>query len=101
MGYLEIRITKTGRSSMKEKSEIFDTESHQFNTIEEIEKYLKEEYPNLKGKYINKSINNKSIKIGKKYSFWNQDISHMSPKFYQEDFVEILKIEENWIEINF
>ena len=99
MEYLETRITKTNRKTMKEKPEIFDAESHQFDTIEEIEKYLKEEYPNLKGKPIYKIINNKSVQIGKKYSFWNQDISHMNSKYYQEDFVEILKIEENWIRL--
>jgi hypothetical protein len=95
--YYKIIIDETGHNNMKEKPTIFNTIIEKRHTLKEISQYIIDRYgkmPNQRNKiYINTSINKSKI-IGFTHSFWNQDISHNSKKWFQTDWICITKVNE-------
>lgn len=87
MRTFELEITETGRGSLKEEPSTFNRITESFLTLNELKEYLIERYgkmPNGKKKvYTGKEPK----VIGFLHSFWNQDISHMTPKWYQTDWI--------------
>lgn len=90
--YYEITIIKRGRANLKENPEIFDVETKQFSRKSRLKQFLVERY----GKNVIKARKNKPIFS---YSFWNRDISHNSPPWFQTDQIIIEKIHETRIPV--
>ena len=114
--FYEIDIEETGVNSPKAIPNngygyCFNKISKRFSTLEEAREYLKERYGKLpKGEerfFINKNagsrffinkdaesrfFNNNDAESGFQYSFWNQDISHGSKKWFQTDFISVSKV---------
>ena len=94
--YYKLEISETGRNSLKEKPSLFNRFAKNFLTKKDVEKFLIEQYWKLpKGKnkiYIDTKEGTKEI--GFLHSFWNQDISHNSKKWFQTDWVVISEINE-------
>ena len=96
--YFEIRIDETARNSLKEEANLFHEEVKRFKTVEEVKEYLIDRYgklPNRRNKIYQDSNEGKHIEIGFTHSFWNKDISHNSKSWYQTDWVEICKVNED------
>ena len=88
-------ITETGREYLKAPAEAFNSLNEFFETEQELKDFLIERYGKIpKGKrkiYVGPNANPKVI--GFTYSFWNQDVSHNSHKWYQTDWIEFWKEE--------
>jgi hypothetical protein len=84
--------TQTGRNNMRASPSIFNEESKVFRNAKQVKTYLKETYGNKRGKpmYVD-TKKGKTLQVGKIFGFWNSDISHNSPKWFQEDWVEVRK----------
>ena len=97
VNYYEVRVTETGRGSLKEEATIF----HQFTkacaTLDDIKDYLTEQYgklPGMRNKIYVDDKDGSTHEIGFTHSFWNSDISHNSKAWYQTDWVEIVSLNE-------
>lgn len=101
MKTIKLEITETGRNYLSQPPETFDVIEESFETIEQLKKYLVERYgkiPNGRKKiYTNRNSN--SEVVGFLHSYWNQDCSHNSPKWYQTDWIEFWT-EESTIKYN-
>ena len=89
MKTFELEITETGRGSLKEEPSTFNRITESFLSLNELKEYLIERYgkmPNGKKK-VYTGPSGASKVIGFLHSFWNQDISHMSAKWYQTDWI--------------
>jgi len=85
-----LQITETGRENLKVHSESFNVIVEFFKTKEELKNYIIERYGHLpkgRNKIFQEMGCEKSTQIGFTYSFWNQDVSHASKKWYQTDWV--------------
>jgi hypothetical protein len=89
-------ITETGRENLKIPASSFNSFIKRFDTKEELKKYLIERYGKLpKGRrkiYYEThdkeaTLKRTTIKCGFIHSFWNQDVSHNSHKWYQTDWI--------------
>ena len=94
---LVIKITETGRNSLKEQAKIFNHETLYAKDRKEAKQVISEHYgrmPNKRNKiYIDDEIGN-SKECGFTYSFWNRDISHDSKPWFQTDWIQIVEREE-------
>ena len=98
MKTIELRITETGRSSLKDQPSRFNDIKESFETVEQLKTYLIDRYrkiPNGKNKIYRNVKDDEPIICGFLHSFWNQDISHMTPKYYQTDWIEFFEQETN------
>ena len=90
MKIYRMEIVETGRGSLKEKASRFNEIEKEFESIADMRKFLVDNYgkmPGMKnGVYVD-TKEGESIKVGFTYSFWNQDISHMSKKWFQTDWI--------------
>ena len=90
MKTIELNITETGRNSLKDQPSIFNEFHKSFINIDDLKKFLIDQYGKIPGKknkiYIDQ--NNESICVGFLHSFWNQDCSHNSKKWFQTDWIE-------------
>ncbi len=88
MKTIELRISETGRGNLKEDPSFFNEIRKSFSGIDELKEYLITRYgkiPSGKNKvYIDKKS---PIITGFLHSFWTRDISHMSKKWYQTDWI--------------
>lgn len=85
-----LQITETGRGHLKVHSESFNVIVEYFKTKEALKDYLVERYgrlPKGRNKIYNEIGFENPVQIGFTYSFWNQDISHASKKWYQTDWI--------------
>lgn len=101
MSEIKLEITETGASNLKEEPTTFNKINAVFDSIDELKEYLIERYGKMpSGK--RKVYTGKEPKIiGFRHSFWNQDISHMTPKWYQTDWVVFYTVEKQYsIDIN-
>ena len=81
-----LEITETGRFKLNAPAESFNQFRKEFHTIEDLKKYLIERYGKMpKGR--RKVYTGKDKVIGFLYSFWNKDVSHASPNWYQTDWI--------------
>ena len=94
--YYKIQIDETGRNSLKDKSTFFNSLVKKVKSLEDVKAFLIDHYGKMPGKknkiYVDR--NGKREVIGFMHSFWNQDISHMTPKWYQTDWVTVTEVEE-------
>jgi hypothetical protein len=91
-------IVETGREHLKVPAESFNRIIERFETKEELKTYLIERYGKIpRGKRKVYVGNNKVV--GFLYSFWNQDVSHNSHKWFQTDWISFW--EENVDKIYF
>lgn len=88
--HYNLAITETGRISLKDIPRTFNTIIETHKTIKEVKNSLIERYGKLPNKRNKIYIANRVI--GFTYSFWNQDISHNSKKWFQTDWIEIRKV---------
>lgn len=102
MKTLELRINETGRNSIcqSEPPECFNNIKESFETIEQLKEYLIERYGKMPQgrKKIYRDTLDKDGKfvpaiVGFLHSFWNQDCSHNSKKWFQTDWIEIYEQE--------
>lgn len=89
-----IKITETGRNSLKEQASIFNHETIYAKNRKEAKEKISEHYgrmPNKRNKiYIDTEIG-ESKEIGFTYSFWNRDISHNSKHWFQTDWITVVE----------
>jgi len=103
MNYLKIVINETACNSPKvsDDTHVFNQIVEKKKTIEEVEEFLKDRY----GKVISKKHrekrgvfvddkNGQAKRVGFLFSFWNKDWSHNSKSWFQTDWIEIMKVEE-------
>src|ERR1035441_5360939 len=102
----KIQIDETGRNSLKGEVTAFNFIVEYKKNLKEIKQYLIDRYgkmPNMKHK-IHYEFKDKSKpdekNIGFTHSFWNQDISHMTPKWYQTDWITVFETHSKPININ-
>lgn len=99
MKYIKLIITETGKGiGSKEDYENFNQITHRFEDINQAKKYVNTRYGNHKREPI--FIDNKSGKqqqIGFSVGFRNQDISHNRNWWTQRDWIEFLKIDEEFV----
>jgi hypothetical protein len=90
MKTIELRIHETGRMSLKEETSNLNNIKESFETVEQLKEYLVERYGKIPQgrKKIYTGTNQNPKVIGFLHSFWNQDISHNSAKWYQTDWIE-------------
>jgi len=90
MKTIELEISETGRRNLKDDPSLFHTIRESFSGVDDLKKYLVDRYGKMpKGKkkvYID-GKNDERVSVGFLHSFWNQDISHMSEKWYQTDWI--------------
>jgi hypothetical protein len=86
---IKLTITETARNSLREDASTFNKESVNFGNIETLKDYLINRYGKMpKGKnkvYVDRD--KKAVPVGFLFSFWNQDCSHNSKKWYQTDWI--------------
>ena len=90
MKTIELRIDETGRGNFKDEPRLFNTISESFESIKELKDHLIERYgklPHGKNKVHIDTTDGKTLTVGFLHSFWNQDISHISDKWYQTDWI--------------
>ena len=91
----EVEIVRTskpmGRTSQNYST--FDNEVLKFKNKQEVNQYLTNNYGNCKRvRMFVDNKNGQAKQVGLIYCFINQDISHNSPKWYQQDWVSINKV---------
>src|SRR5689334_11234829 len=93
MHYYKLTITMTAKSMGRSDEEyhIFDTQTRCYATLQQVRDYLTGTYGNCKRvkMYVGEGRH-----IGYIYCFINRDISHNSTPWYQQDWVEVTKVEE-------
>ena len=96
MKTLKLQIDETSRTSLKEEqASYFNSITEYFNNIREVKDYLIDRYgkmPGMKKKIYIDDKNGNPVVCGFLYSFWDQDISHMTKKYYQTDWVTVKKV---------
>ncbi len=101
--YYKIVIDETGRDCLKDKATMFNRQVETFGSLDAVKDYIKERYgklPSGKNKVYIDTDKGKTIELGFMYSYWNQDISHMSKKWYQTDWITITEVTEKPVLIN-
>jgi hypothetical protein len=99
---IKIKINETARFFLKGELQIFNKFTISCNNEKEVIEYLINRYGKLpKGKrkiYIDIIENNYDIKetkeIGFLHSFWNDDLSHNSKKWFQTDWITFDEVTE-------
>ena len=94
--FFEIEISETSRSSLKEEPSYFNKIIDHVDTIEEVKAFLFNRYgkiPSMKRKVMTDTKQGPMV-VGFLYSFWNQDISHASKKWFQTDWIIIKEIKQ-------
>jgi len=91
-----IVITETARGSLRDEPHIFNGIAQEFNTLGDLKDFLIERYGKMPGRrkkiYVEK--NGETVEVGFIHSFWNQDVSHNSKPWYQTDWIEAQKIDQ-------
>lgn len=93
--YYQLEITETARNNLRQEATIYNIETEDFGTIEEVKQYLIDRYGKLPGgrnKIYRDSKAGEAIETGFCHSFWNRDISHNSKAWYQTDWIEVREI---------
>lgn len=79
-------ICETSRFNLKVPAESFNRIIERFESKEELKNYLIDRYGKIpKGK--NKVYVENGKIVGFLHSYWNQDVSHNSHKWYQTDWI--------------
>lgn len=95
--YFELCIDETGRNTPKEEAHRFNTIIEHFDDLEKVKEYLIDRYdkiPNGRKKVFVDTKDGETKIVGFLHSFWNQDYSHNSKKWFQTDWICIGKVEE-------
>ena len=95
--YIKIQIVETGRNSLKEQPSIFNSFEKCFKNKKEAKKYLVEHYgkmPRAKTK-VYRDTKDGPKEVGFTHSFWNKDVSHNSPNWFQTDWITVLEVIED------
>ena|SRR5258708_35617139 len=100
MKYYEVLTTNTAKpiGRTDESYTIFDVQKKQFASLPEVSKYLAETYGDCKRQTM--FIDTKqgiAKQAGWVYCFKNNDISHNSKPWYQQDWVEVREIKAKTI----
>ena len=96
MKTIELRIIETGRMSLKDQPSRFNDIEKSFETVEQLKDYLTDMYgkiPHGRIKMYKDKKDGSTVICGFIHSFWNQDISHMTPRWYQTDWIEFFEQE--------
>lgn len=95
MDYYKLTITKTARPMGNKYSwETYDHQTKEFDSLDQINHYLKNEYyycKTIKPSYIDDK-NGKPIKSGRIYCFKSDPVSYDDCKHYEQHWVNIYKI---------
>jgi len=97
--YYKIKIVSQGAPTQNPddpNKHTFDVQTKNFGSLEEVKKFLAENYPKKRGKDIFVDKTDGSVeKVGKVFSFWNADYSHAPvEKWWQSDWVEVTEVAE-------
>jgi hypothetical protein len=95
--YYKLVISETGRNFLKEEPHIFNEIIEMFSKKEDIDLYLLDRYgkkPNGRKKIYVDTKDGKPKVVGFLHSFWNQDVSHNSKKWYQTDWICVSEVNE-------
>jgi hypothetical protein len=88
---IKLHITETGRQTLKEQATRYSDVRETFETIDQLRNFLIERYgviPKGTHKIYRDRLSGDAAIVGFLHSFWNQDISHSSKKWYQTDWIE-------------
>ena len=100
--YYKITIDETGRTTLKDKPQRFNTEEIQVATLEEVKAALVDRYGKLPKRATRNTIFvGDGVPVGFLHSYWNADMSH-SPvdRWYQTDWVTVTAVNEEPILVN-
>ena len=91
---IEVHTIMTGKGySPKDKYCIFGENTEHFNTLDEVQEYLKDQYGTCRRSKMYRDKDGKSEHIGYVFGFRNSDISHVPvDKWLQQDWVSILEV---------
>ena len=98
---IELEIAETSSNSLNEEPSRFNTIHKTFENTDLLKKYLIDRYgkmPNGRNKIYRDLKEGGSIVVGFIHSFWNNDCSHNSRKWFQSDWIEFY---EQHTEINY
>lgn len=93
--YYQLEITETARNSLKDEAIIFNIETKNFSSTEDIKQYLIDRYGRLPGgrnKIYRDNKAREAVEVGFCHSFWEKDISHNSKAWFQTDWIEISEV---------
>lgn len=92
--FFEVEINETARGSLKDKGQYFNKIIEHFGTKKDVKDFLIARYGKLPPgkKKIYCDLEGDRVTIGFLHSFWNQDISHNSKKWYQTDWIIVKEI---------
>jgi hypothetical protein len=89
--FLEVKIVETARGSLREEPRTFNLEVKRLPDPAAVRQFLIDRYGRMPGKR-NKIFHDKGDQaetVGFLHSFWNRDISHGGPSWYQTDWVTV------------
>ena len=91
----ELKISETGRANLRDTPHLFNIIRETFPVLSDIREYLLERYgriPNRRNRVYIDTESGQAQEVGFTYSYWNNDISHPGPAWFQTDWVEIYNV---------
>ena len=98
--YYKLSVVETARNTLKEVPIAFNHEVKTARTLEAIKEAIIDRYGKLPRRTPARTIyrdtaNGEAMPVGMMHSYWNRDISHNSPSWYQTDWIEITAVDES------
>lgn len=93
--YYQLEITETARDHLKQEATIYNIETEDFGSIDDIKQHLIDRYGRMPGgrnKIYRDNKAGEATEVGFCHSFWDDDISHNSKAWYQTDWIEIKEV---------
>ena len=96
--YYKLTIHETARNTLKEDASLFNIEEQKRESLEAIRQVLLDRYGTMpKANKHNLIYIADGEPIGFMHSYWNRDISHGGPSWYQTDWIEITRVHEETV----
>lgn len=103
--YYEVKIIETARDNLNDEPCEFNELTENFPTFGAVKDFFIEKYGKIPGGrrkiYVDdEHAENGYREIGFIHSYWNQDVSHVSSKWYQTDWIKVSEVEKKIIIFN-
>ena len=99
--HFEVRIDKTCRDTLSDRSQRYDTQIEKFHTLEEVAEFFLEHYgciPGGRTKIYRDLTDDSTIEIGFMHSFWTDEINSLT-SYFETDWIEITEVEHTVINL--
>jgi hypothetical protein len=92
--FLEVKIVETGRGALREEPQTFNQEIKRLPDRAAVRQFLIDRYGKMPGKKskIYQDTKTGATPVGFLHSFWNRDISHGGPSWYQTDRITVQEL---------